>query len=76
MPGAEIDILAGGYRRVEVTCPAGKRVLGGGGANTATGGVIMTDSYPPLDTMWRVYFKNNDGITHRIAAWAVCATVA
>ena len=89
-PGPQGGAGLSGYERVSgsfhcsplftcglrVTCPGGKKVLGGG---VTTGGfnVFSPDvlaSYPRQDSLWTIMVKNHEpfvGID--ITAWAVCA---
>ena len=60
------------------TCPAGKRVLGGGGhiAGAVQGAGFLWQSIPLSNTEWRVAYKNTSAANVSIWAYAVCATVA
>jgi hypothetical protein len=68
-------------KTVTVTCPAGKRVVGGG-ANLegvgSTDGVALRDTYPTSDTTWRAdaYETDPTPSAWSLEAWALCATVA
>ena len=58
-----------------VSCPVGKRVIGGGG-ETDRSDIFMTRSYPESTTSWRVRWEtdNNASISPSfIRAYAVCA---
>ena len=60
----------------EAVCPAGKKVLGGGG-NVVDPTWFMGGSYPvPDGTAWRASFGSS-GATFSVAGnvWAICATV-
>ncbi len=77
-----------GFALVTATCPAGKKVIGGGGGNTFTGivlagtrlNVALQDSQPVADaTGWRVTSiesgdMNEEGQPWKAQAFAVCAT--
>jgi hypothetical protein len=55
-PGDEPFVTAG------VTCPTGRKVLGGGGnAAYASGHVYIASSYPSSDTNWQVTFGFEGG---------------
>jgi len=63
------------------TCPAGKRLLGGGVRMSGAGkfdGAALQSSYPESDTTWRAEAYENDatGESWGIEAFAICATVA
>jgi hypothetical protein len=58
-----------------VTCPVGKRVIGGGGEASDVD-IFLTRSYPDSATSWRVRFEtaNQEGLSPSyIRAYAVCA---
>jgi hypothetical protein len=71
-------LAANGSALVRVTCPAGKRAIGGGGHQaSAIGGVAYITSSIPIDTaQWQAAFKNPTGTTASVWAYAVCAAVA
>jgi hypothetical protein len=70
-------LAANGSALVRVTCPAGKRAIGGGGHQaSAVGGVAYITSTIPIDTnQWQAAFKNPTGTSAAVWAYAVCATV-
>jgi hypothetical protein len=58
------------------TCPAGKKVVGGGYAYSPTDvPVIVSWSAPSADTMWHVDVKNTGNQSIELQAYAICATV-
>jgi hypothetical protein len=60
---------------LDLTCPAGKRAIAGGG-NTSETDLLMTDSYPPGDSMWRVRWESDDDTPIDpwfLNVWALCA---
>ncbi len=64
---------------VLVTCPAGKKALGGGGATQTPGaGVSIQNSFPPPGgTSWLVVARaTSPGSGWNFTAFAVCATVS
>lgn len=66
-------------RQTEVSCPAGKQVVGGGAhiVNAATD-VALDESYPASSTKWRAtaYEIVATGANWHLEAFAICATVA
>ena len=70
-------LAANGSALVRVTCPAGKRAIGGGGHQaSAVGGVAYITSTIPIDTnQWQAAFKNPTGTAASVWAYAVCAAV-
>jgi hypothetical protein len=81
IPGYEIvqaGFVTAGSNSVlaQAVCPAGKRVLGGGG-RLGVSSWVLDGSYPvPDGTAWRVRYKTS-GATFSVAGevWAVCANV-
>jgi hypothetical protein len=66
-------------RQVEVSCPAGKQVVGGGAHLwQAAGKVALDESYPSNATTWRAtaYEVNATALNWHIRAYAICASVA
>ena len=57
---------------IDVPCPAGKLVFGGG-ADAPAPGVQLVSSYPVAPSAWRVHVRNA-GPEVEITAYAVCAT--
>jgi hypothetical protein len=64
---------------VDVSCPVGKRVVGGG-AHLQGGGVsvALAASYPPSATSWRAtaYETLATNLNWQLSAYAICATTA
>jgi len=62
-----------------VSCPAGKRVLGGGFVVfAAVGRWVSTSNGPTSNTQWAVALWNSSAVpitAARVEAWAICATV-
>jgi hypothetical protein len=52
-------------------CPAGKKVLGGGGGSE--GNISISNSGPSTDHQWGINAKNNEAFAVDIAGYAVCA---
>lgn len=77
LQSALVSVAANQVGFATVTCPAGKRVLGGGGhvAGVAAGAGFLWQSIPISATAWRVAYKNTSGSNVSIWAYAVCATV-
>lgn len=79
-------VAAGGFYHITVTCPAGKKVLGGGFGNNAItwAKVIPTTSMPSPNTstfnssstQWTVSWLNigTTPVNLNFAAYAICAT--
>ena len=78
LQGTPVSVAANGIGFASVTCPAGKRVLGGGGhvAGATAGAGYLWQSIPTSNTSWRVAYKNMTGSNISIWAYAVCATFA
>ncbi|MFD9948535.1 hypothetical protein ACFWYW_47990 [Nonomuraea sp. NPDC059023] len=54
-----VKVAKGGRANTSVTCPAGSKVLSGGGDSAPRGGNLITDTYPSSDgTTWTVHVKN------------------
>jgi len=65
----------GGYAKV--SCPGGKRVLGGGVGRSGGFWTYVTESAPINDgTGWAVSVWNDSPVTATIYAWAICASVS
>lgn len=70
----QVGISSSGQSRATATCPAGKKVLGGGHL-TSSALVFAFDSWPETDSTWTILMRNIGGSSHWIQAWAVCASV-
>jgi hypothetical protein len=60
------------YGSAAVTCPPNTEIFGGGESNSATGALVLTDSWPTSNTSWLVYVKNNSSSTYTFTPYAVC----
>jgi hypothetical protein len=60
---------------LDVACPTGKRVLGGGYESSANAAVHTVASFPLTQTSWRVALRlSQDGpVTFTFRVYAVCA---
>jgi len=60
-----------------VSCPAGKKVLGGGGNITSPIGNLWIDAPTLEGTRWVVSFRIDIGVTAGVqqVTWATCANV-
>lgn len=67
-------IAAGAFLSVSAYCLSGELAVGGGGSNSASGTVFLTDSFPAGGTGWTAYFKNSGVSAETITAWVVCAS--
>ncbi|MGW2310800.1 hypothetical protein [Actinomadura luteofluorescens] len=57
--GEGVSLSKGGRAHASLTCPAGTKVLSGGGENTPRGSNMITDTFPSSDgRTWTVYVKN------------------
>ena len=68
-------------KSVTVSCPAGKRAVGGGANLSGVGttdGVALRDSYPSSDTAWTADAYESDPTPENwtIEVFVLCATVA
>jgi hypothetical protein len=66
-------------RQIDVSCPAGKQVIGGGAQLWNAGSdVALDESFPKDATTWRAtaYEVNATGTNWHLVAHAICATVA
>jgi hypothetical protein len=80
--------LGSGYERVQspartaaptsetdatVSCPPGKKVLGGGVLNGS--GVLVNSSFPASDQTWRVWVNNPFADARSFLVYAICANM-
>jgi hypothetical protein len=65
---------ANSYAGESASCPAGKRVIAGGGQ---TGGLVFIQSSSPNGslTSWLTRWRNTSGVAQNVTTYAVCATV-
>jgi hypothetical protein len=64
---------------VTLSCPAGKRVVGGGAeVYGATANAALDESFPLDSTRWyaRAYEVNATGDSWHVVAYAICAVAA
>ena len=76
---AESPTSSSSSRQVDVTCPAGKTVVGGGAQiYSASGKAALDESYPSNGTTWRAtaYEVVSTTSNWHLSAFAICATVA
>jgi hypothetical protein len=75
-----LEIPANTIRFVTVSCPAGKRVLGGGITNEIPllllQNVRMSESGPTTETSWGATIVNGHTAALTFTWWAVCATAS
>ena len=63
-----------------ITCPAGKKVVGGGGESplTVEGGLSIVSSFPETPAEWIVWWQNLGTTTSSptlvFRGWAICIT--
>jgi hypothetical protein len=69
-----VSVKAGYAGSAQVTCPAGKQVLGGGGS-AHTGGQLVSSQPNTADT-WVVGYNNPYNVPITIHAFALCAHVS
>ena len=75
---ATVSLLSNQQTTLEVTCPNGKRVLGGGYDSTPVNSALHTiASFPASAFSWRVIVRLSDANAATISwrVYAVCATV-
>jgi hypothetical protein len=73
-----VSLFGNAQATLEVTCPNGKRVLGGGYDSTPVNAVLHTiASFPPSAFTWRVVVRLSqpDALTFSWRVYAVCGTV-
>lgn len=73
--GPNVTLAPNAYTSAYASCPAGKKVLGGGGSNSSRGLVVLTDSFPAGENLWGVYMQNNSAQSLVFRAFAICATI-
>lgn len=63
--------------RGNVSCPAGKKLLGGGvqGTSGSVGSQSISASYPDTATVWAANVNNNTGEQRSFFVFAICAVV-
>jgi hypothetical protein len=68
------NVAPGGTAHVIVSCPPGKKVVGGG--HSSGRWLTTTQSFPGGNgTNWDVFAKNVDATSGSVTAWAICAKV-
>jgi len=73
--GPFTTLAAGAYGDAEVSCPAGKKPVGGGWHGAAD--LAIRESYSPVDSpVWTVNAKNIGGSPGSFQAFAVCASTS
>jgi hypothetical protein len=72
-----VTLLANAQTTLEMTCPNGKRVLGGGFEANVNLALHPIASFPPTPSSWRVVVRLSQdmGATFSWRVYAVCATV-
>ena len=60
------------FTDVTISCPAGKRVLGGG---AYAPGLTLASSYPGSDTSWNIGVRNNGPSAAGFFYYAICGVV-
>jgi len=70
-----LNLLANQQSTLEVACPTGKRVLGGGYETNANAVVHTLASFPPTQSTWRVVVRlsQDTAATFTFRVYAVCA---
>jgi len=70
-----VSLLANAQTTLEVACPTGKRVLGGGYETNANLVLHTLASFPPTQTTWRVVLRlsQDTAATFTFRVYAVCA---
>jgi hypothetical protein len=72
--GADVTVPAGQYGVAYVDCPAGKKVLGGGGGSEGSAPIVLLGPY--INHQWAVAVRNDQGSSVNINAFAYCANVS
>jgi hypothetical protein len=70
--GAPVTVPAGGYAVATATCPAGKKVIGGGGGSKSST-IPISSMGPEGGSLWVVRATNTGPSTDYVHAEAVCA---
>jgi hypothetical protein len=65
--------VAPGIAVLDVSCPAGMSVLGGGGGSGLGSGAALLGSYPLSNTQWRSILRVDDPAGVSTEKWASCA---
>jgi hypothetical protein len=74
--GVEISISASTFGFTTVTCSTNKKIIGGGCYLTPDANLILDASYPNSDNRWLCQAYNQSvGVTAKLRAYAICATV-
>jgi len=71
--GAEVSVNPGQVGGAQVTCPTGKKVMGGGGGTEGNAPIVAMGQIN--DSTWAVNVRNNEGIPVQVSAHAICAQV-
>jgi len=71
--GAEVSVNPGQVGGAQVTCPAGKKVMGGGGGSE--GKTPITAMGQINDSTWAVVARNDEAFPVKVSAHAICAQV-
>jgi hypothetical protein len=71
--GAEVSVNPGQLGGAQVTCPAGKKVMGGGGGSE--GNTPITAMGQINDSTWAVLARNDEAVPVKVSAHAICAQV-
>jgi hypothetical protein len=68
-------LLSGGGLHVVATCPAGKKVLGGGYSSSSN---LATERSHPINdgTAWDIFVNDPDNSSQGVAVYAICANVS
>jgi hypothetical protein len=69
-----VSVNAGQYGVAYVDCPAGKKVIGGGGGSEGNAPIILLGPY--INHQWAVAVRNDGGGPVNVSAWAYCANVS
>ncbi len=69
--GDHVTAAAGSTAHVEVTCPAGSLVTGGGWASNTSGDIWVYNSSKSSNG-WQIYVKNSGTDSHLVNVYAMC----